>query len=334
MSAETTAAARELSGGGGESMRSARIVAPRRTEMVALPLPEPGAGEVRVALEGSGICGSDLPVWEGRPWFDYPREAGAPGHEGWGRVDAVGAGVTSVGVGDRVAGLGLHAYAEYDLVAAEQVVALPSSLDGEPFPGEPLGCAANVFSRAQIARGDTVAIVGVGFLGAVVLSLAVAEGARVIAVARRHCARTLALDLGAALALSPEDDVTGSAETFTEDGLCDVVVEAAGVQETLSLCGPLTRTRGRLVVAGFHQDGPRQVDMQLWNWRGLDVINAHERDPAIYVAGVRAAVRAVRDGRLPLRTLITHRLPLAQLDEAFALATSRPDGFLKAVVQR
>ena len=37
----------------------------------------------------------------------------------------------------------------------------------------------------------------------------------------------------------------------------------------------LTRVRGRLVVAGYHQDGPRQVDMQLWNWRGLDVINAH-----------------------------------------------------------
>jgi threonine dehydrogenase-like Zn-dependent dehydrogenase len=334
MSAETRTAARERSRGGGESMRSARIVAPRRAEMVALPLPEPGAGEVRVALEGSGICGSDLPVWEGRLWFDYPREAGAPGHEGWGRIDAVGAGVTSLAVGDRVAGLGLHAYAEYDVVAAEQVVALPSSLDGEPFPGEPLGCAANVFSRAQIAAGDTVAIVGLGFLGAVVLSLAVAAGARVIAVARRDCARTLALGLGAALALSPEDDVIGSVQTFTEGRLCDVVVEAAGVQETLSLCGPLTRTRGRLVVAGFHQDGPRQVDMQLWNWRGLDVINAHERDPAIYVAGIRSAVRAVQDGRIPLRALITHRLPLARLDEAFALATSRPDGFLKAVVQR
>ena len=52
------------------------------------------------------------------------------------------------------------------------------------------------------------------------------------------------------------------------------------------------------MIAGYHQDGPRQVNMQLWNWRGLDVINAHERDPAVYVQGIREAVEAVAAGRL------------------------------------
>jgi 2-desacetyl-2-hydroxyethyl bacteriochlorophyllide A dehydrogenase len=336
MAGETAAVSRGAAARGSEDepMRVARIAAPRRTELTTLEVPLPGAGEVRIAMEGCGICGSDLPVWEGRPWFDYPREPGAPGHEGWGRIDEIGPGVHGLTVGDRVAALGVHAYAEYDVVAAEQVVALPAALDGQPFPGEPLGCAANVFSRSGIGAGDTVTIVGVGFLGAAVLALAVAAGARVIAVARRATARELALELGAAMALSPEEDVVDAIESFTDGRLCDVVVEAAGVQATLELCGPLTRVRGRLVVAGFHQDGPRQVDMQLWNWRGLDVINAHERDPAIYVAGVRAAVEAVQDGRLPLQRLITHRLPLEQLDEAFSLAISRPEGFLKAVVER
>jgi 2-desacetyl-2-hydroxyethyl bacteriochlorophyllide A dehydrogenase len=314
-------------------MRSARIVAPRRTELVTGPRSQPGPGEVRVRLEGCGVCGSDLPVWEGRPWFDYPGEPGTPGHEGWGRVDAVGPDISCVAVGDRVVTLGLHAYADEDVVAADQVVALPASLDDQPFPGEPLGCAANVVARAQIGPGDTVAVIGVGFLGAVVLSLAVAAGARAIAIARRPTARRLALELGAVAALAPEDDVVPAVQTLTDGALCDIVVEAAGVQATLELCGPLTRTRGRIVVAGFHQDGPRQVDMQLWNWRGLDVVNAHERDPAVYVAGVRAAVDHVRHGRIPLDRLITHRLPLERLDEAFALATQRPEGFLKAVVE-
>jgi 2-desacetyl-2-hydroxyethyl bacteriochlorophyllide A dehydrogenase len=318
----------------GETMISARLVSARRCSMVELPRPQPGPGEVRVRLEGCGICGSDLPVWEGRPWFDYPRPPGAPGHEGWGRVDAIGPGVSAVEVGDRVASLGLHAYAESDVVAADQVVVLPPSLDGQPFPGEPLGCAVNVFSRAAIREGDTVAVVGVGFLGAVVLALAVAAGAQVIAVARRPAARRIAIELGAAAALSPDDDVTAMVEARTAGGLCDVVVEAAGVQETLDLCGPLARVRGRLVIAGFHQDGRRQVDMQLWNWRGLDVINAHERDPSVYLDGVRQAVRAVADGRIPLQRLITHHLPLERLDEAFTLSSERPDGFLKAVVMR
>src|SRR4029079_5015193 len=72
-----------------------------------------------------------------------------------------------------------------------------------------------------------------------------------------------------------------------EDERYDVVVEAAGVQETLDLAARLGRVRGRLIVAGYHQDGVRTVDMQLWNWRGLDVVNAHERDPAAYLEGMR-----------------------------------------------
>src|SRR5579875_117200 len=335
MAEPTAPVARGAAGPSGtETTRSARLLAPRRSAIDELPRRQPGPGEVRIALEGCGICGSDLPVWEGRPWFDYPRPPGAPGHEGWGRVDAIGPGVTAVEIGDRVASLGLHAYAEHDVVAADQVVVLPASLDEQPFPGEPLGCAVNVFARAGIREGDTVAVLGVGFLGAVVAALAVAAGARVIAVASRPTARRIAIELGAAAALSPEEDVTAMVEAQTAGALCDVVVEAAGVQETLDLGGPLARVRGRLVIAGFHQDGRRQIDMQLWNWRGLDVINAHERDPSVYLDGVRQAVRAVEDGRIPLQRLITHQLPLERLDEAFTLSSERPEGFLKAVVTR
>jgi NADPH:quinone reductase len=86
------------------------------------------------------------------------------------------------------------------------------------------------------------------------------------------------------------------------------------------------------VIAGYHQDGPRQVDMQLWNWRGLDVINAHERDQAVYVAGMREALSLASGGVLPLDRLITHSVPLADLGRAFTLMAERPDGFLKAVV--
>jgi NADPH2:quinone reductase len=95
----------------------------------------------------------------------------------------------------------------------------------------------------------------------------------------------------------------------------------------------LTRVRGTLVIAGFHQDGRRSVDMQLWNWRGLDVVNAHERDPTVYVAGVEAAAEAIVEGRLDPSPLYTHSFPLDSLGDAFATASERPDGFLKAVVR-
>ena len=72
---------------------------------------------------------------------------------------------------------------------------------------------------------------------------------------------------------------------LTGGSFCDRVIEAVGKQWPLDLAGEITRERGRLIIAGYHQDGPRQVNMWLWNWRGLDVINAHERDPKIYMQG-------------------------------------------------
>src|SRR5205085_8191991 len=63
----------------------------------------------------------------------------------------------------------------------------------------------------------------------------------------------------------------------------ECVIECAGTQAALDRASELVAERGRLVVAGYHQDGLRTVDMQSWNWRGIDVVNAHERDPLVYV---------------------------------------------------
>lgn len=113
---------------------------------------------------------------------------------------------------------------------------------------------------------------------------------------------------------------------------CDRVIEATGFQWPLDLAGELTKERGRLIIAGYHQDGPRQVNMQLWNWRGLDVINAHERDPNVYIEGMRAAADAVASGQLDPRPLYTHRFPLDELPNALDGMSGRAGDFLKAVV--
>ena len=77
-------------------MRAAVLAAPGQIRLERMALPEPGEGMVRVRLEGCGVCGSNLPPWEGRSWFQYPFPAGAPGHEGWGEIDAVGPKVSKV----------------------------------------------------------------------------------------------------------------------------------------------------------------------------------------------------------------------------------------------
>jgi threonine dehydrogenase-like Zn-dependent dehydrogenase len=305
-------------------VRAAVISSPRAVRLTAVADPEPGPGEVLVALEGAGVCASELPVWEGREWFRYPLAAGAPGHEGWGRVAARGEGVDCVRAGERVAIISERAHAEYDLAPARNVVALPRDWPQDaPFPGEPLACAVNVMRRAGLAGGERVAVIGAGFLALALVALAAGAAGSVEVVARRREALERALAAGA--------DHGWLAEDPALRGPFDVVIEATGAQRPLDLAARLCAVRGRLVIAGYHQDGPRLVDMRLWNWHGLDVINAHERDPAVYARGLAEAIAAVQDRRLDPAALVTHRFPLRRLGDAYELAASRPEGFLKAV---
>ena len=316
------------------TMRAMAVTGPGRAEVQTVPVPDPGPGQVRVRLEGCGVCASNLTPWAGPDWMRFPTEPGSLGHEGWGVVDAVGDGVEGLKPGDRVAALSYKSYAEYDLADAGAVVPLPPALDGKPFPGEPLGCAMNILRRSGIEAGQTVAIVGIGFLGALLTRLATDAGARVIAISRRPFSLDVAKAYGAAETIPMEDHegIIARVRDLTGGTFCDRVVEAVGKQWPLDLAGELTRERGRLIVAGYHQDGPRQVNMWLWNWRGLDVINAHERDPKVYVQGIREAVEAVAAGRIDPGPLYTHRYPLDRLGEALDATRDRPDGFLKALV--
>jgi threonine dehydrogenase-like Zn-dependent dehydrogenase len=315
-------------------MAAAVVTGPGQLRLDEVAVPEPGAGQIRVKLEGCGVCASNLTPWAGPDWMKFPTEPGGLGHEGWGVVDAVGEGVNTLKEGDRVATLFQHSYAQFEVGEASAVIRLPSALSDQPFPGEPLGCAMNIFRRSDIRPGQTVAIVGIGFLGAVLTRLATNAGARVIAISRRPFALHVARLMGASETIMMDDHyaIIDRVRVMTGGLFCDRVIEATGKQWPLDLAAELTRERGLMVVAGYHQDGPRQINMQLWNWRGIDVINAHERDPAEYLRGMREAVDAVAAGQLDPAPLYTHRYPLERLDRALDATRDRPDGFLKALV--
>jgi threonine dehydrogenase-like Zn-dependent dehydrogenase len=309
-------------------VRAAVLTGPGSVEVMEVAPAPLTPGSARVQVEGCGVCGSNLPVWEGRPWFDYPLAPGNPGHEAWGRV------VEGPLSGQRVALLAENAFASELVVPADRLVPLPASLDGQPFPGEAIGCAFNAARRSDLRPGQTVAVVGVGFLGALLVSLAASAGCRVIAVARKASALELARTLGAAETVVMDDHqrVIDEVAALTGGAFCERVVEVTGAPWPLDLAGELTGFGGRLVIAGFHQDGLRSVNVQLWNWRGIDVVNAHERDPAVQLQGIRDAVEAVASGRLDPRPLYTHVYPLSEMKAALDAAAERPEGFVKSLV--
>ena len=100
--------------------QAATLVAPGAMHVEEAPAPEPREGEVLVRIEGCGVCASSMPVWLGRPWFDYPLAPGAPGHEAWGR---------ELESGRRVAVLSDRGYAELVAVDRRLTVPLPPELD-------------------------------------------------------------------------------------------------------------------------------------------------------------------------------------------------------------
>jgi threonine dehydrogenase-like Zn-dependent dehydrogenase len=301
---------------------------PARPDLIEIEPPIPGPAEVLLKVLACGVCGSDLNAWRGVPGIDYPLGPGRPGHEVWGEVAAVGPDLAGgLSVGQKVTGLVQAGYAQYALARADELLEVPASFDDRPLLGEPLACAANVARRMQWQSGDRLAVVGFGYLAALIVRLLLPTAAEDwVVVTRRPESRELALRLGAGAAYGFESVPDELWDSFP------IVLEAAGVQQTLDYATWLTAYGGRLVIAGYHADGPRTVNLQSWNWKGIDVVNAHERQPAVYLRGLREGLDLVEQHGLDLAEFITHRWPLDEIALAFRTAASRPPEYVKGVV--
>lgn len=317
-----------------EKAKMAIIEAPGKIVFKEMDLPHPGEGEVRVKLQGCGICSSNLPVWQGREWFNYPIAPGNPGHEAWGIVDAIGEGVKGIAQRMRVTGISYNAFGSHDIFKQENIVVLPDFLDSKPFPGEPMGCVMNIFRRSKIETGNTVAVVGCGFIGLLLIQLLKTENCKVIAISRREFSRNMAAKFGADHVLPMDDHykIIEAVSEITNENFCDAVFECTGMEWPLNLGIELTKTRGKLIVAGYHQDGMRKINMQLLNWRGIDMINAHEREASKYIKGIQEAIEAIRTGRLNPFELFNPIYRLSELESALNDLQNRPTGYIKGIV--
>src|SRR5918998_1202641 len=243
-------------------MRYSQLIAPRTSEVVEVPTPDPGPGEVLVRVMASGVCASELHPWaDGRP--EYPHRFG---HEPMGEVVAVGTDVTGFGEGDRVTGLFQGAYADLCLATETELLPVPDNVGEENALGEPLACLVNAQRRTPVELADRVAVIGLGYMGLGMLQLLRLRGpSRIVAIDVREEARAAATDLGAdevyhPAKLPPEYVLTSYSDWQSDRGF-DVVVEGSGTQPGLTLAGELVRAHGVLSILGYHQGGPRQVEV-------------------------------------------------------------------------
>jgi len=319
-------------------VRAALLTAPRTFELAQVADPAPEAGEVLVRVGACGVCASDLPWWTGEVANEEPNDTTYPrplGHEVSGSVEAVGPGVTDLAEGDRVAVFVTEGgYADLVAVPGDRCVAV-GEMPLELALGEPVACAVNAVELAAPALGDDVAIVGAGFMGSLVQLLVELRGPRHVIVADvRRDALERAKRLGATRTVDLGSESLADAVGELTDGRgVDVSFEVTGVQAGLDAVGSgVTRMGGTVAIVGFHRGPTRTLPLGDWNWHAFRIVNGHIRDVPTILAGMRAGMRLVAMGRLPLDGLVTDRVGLEDVGEAFALLERHPDGFVKATV--
>ncbi len=335
-------------------MRAVRLEAIGDMTMRMVETPSAGPGEIIVRVLAAGICGSDRHMYKG----EYPTAIPVTlGHEFCGLVEEVGEGVSSFVGGELVTvdpniacgtcpacrrgrpnlcanlkAIGVTrdgGFADYVAVPCGQAFALPPDLD--PVHGafcEPLACCIHAIDKAQIRPGDSVAILGGGVIGLLMVQLARLAGAdQIILITRQLSRREAALRLGATQALDPTATDAVAAVRDTTGGGVDVVIECAGVPETLQTGVRMARRGGAFILFGVT---PAGLEVPVLPFDLL--VNEVEIRPAYLNPFTHARAAAmVASGILELDSLVTKTIGLE--DVAGVVGSAPLVGEIKVIVR-
>ena len=282
------------------------------------PLPEPGAGEVRVRVHACGVCMTEVHSLQGH--FTIRTPPVVLGHEWGGTVEALGAGVERVLLGRPVAGGGMGGFADHAVVPAERVFPIADEvpLDAAAFV-EPLACLLAALEHGAIRPGTRAVVTGAGPMGLMMLQLARLAGAKVLVSEPNAARRELAGRLGADRLVDPAAEPLKEAVAAWSEGRgAEVAFETAGHPAPLVECVEALADGGRAVIVGVAPATTR-LDLPLYPFhrRNLTLIGSYGSP-----IGGGFAAAAARLGELELAPLVSHRYGLAEVAEAFEVAGS------------
>ena len=320
-------------------MKKMIIVAPRKTEIIDAPVPEINDDQMLVRVTLTGMCHSELYPWQ-------VAECDEIGHESVGVVEKLGANVVGFKVGDRVTGLGGGAYREYIVVEPKKMAHVPDCLADEDAISEPLACLLSAAMKLPVQTlGDTVAVVGCGYMGLGTISLFKAMGyGRIIAIDKRPEALENAKRFGATETYLPEQIPEEYFLTFESMGKVSLtrdgdnyniltggiptVMEFTGTEDGLRLAGDLVQGHGRLGIGGYHNDGYRSINYKLWNFKGITTVNCHERRIDYEADLCRRCMELLEKGIWNFKG-VTKIYDMKDFDKVSEYMENHTDGFIK-----
>jgi NADPH2:quinone reductase len=302
-----------------------------------LPLPEPKAGEVRVAVKAASLNFPDLLTVQNKYQVKPPLPF-VPGSEYSGRVDALGDGVTQLKIGDPVAVIGASGgFGSHACVNAGNVIPLPPGFDledGAAFAFTYGTAHHALIDRGALRPGETVLVLGAaGGVGTAALQVAKAAGAKVIAAASsdEKCALCRALGADATINYQRENlrDALKAAGA-APDVVCDPVGDALAEPAFRSIAW-----RGRYLVVGFAGGAIPALPWNLALLKGASVVGVFwgdfvRREPKASAAALQELATWYAQGKI--KPVIDVKLPMPQLRDAYArMATRQVQGKLLLV---
>jgi L-iditol 2-dehydrogenase len=340
-------------------MKAMMLWEPERMELVDLPLRPLRAGEVLLKVEACSICGSDLEGYHGQhPKMTFPR---VMGHEVASTVVEVGPGVSTVSVGDRVAGTGgvtcgecpackagradqcesplgpgftAHgAYAEYVIGRARGVTPIPDDVSFvEAAVAQPAGIARHaVATRADIQPGEVLLIQGCGPIGLSAMMLSKLRGATVVSTDIVDYRCDAAHELGADQVLNAhKDDVHQAILDLTEGRGADKVIECVGgdQDETVPEAVTCVKDGGLVVVVGSFAENRATLPIIDFKFSEKRIIGSQSMPE-----GYGPVFDLIRSGQLNVGQLVTHRLPLEQALHGLQLMEAKAEQVMKVVLE-
>lgn len=315
-------------------MKAAVLKAAGYMELEEQPVPKIKDDEMLIRMLVCGTCMSEYPDWKNGESIGE-----VFGHEPVGVVVETGSRITKFKSGDRVTGLFKNCFAEYTVSTEELALSVPECLTDEEAIGEPWSCLVSGADRTEVKTGDTVAVIGCGYMGLGVMQLMKLKGAaKIIAVDIRRESLKLAESFGADEVYTPDELPKQYIVDEWNDEMfirgVDVAVEVTGGAPGLELAGKMVRPHGILSIVGYHQSGGRrEIDMKLWNWKAITVINAHERRQRMQMEFMRRAISMFENGKIDVKPMMKHEYLFEDINRAFSEMKEKPKGYIKGYVR-
>lgn len=304
----------------------------REVKILPTEINEPGYMEVQVEIKVCGICAMDTYLFSGGYNRNYPFKFG---HEGVGIVRKVGNNVNSFREGDKVfcAG-GAEMMAQIVNVPVDRVAKIPYDADNfQQWIGEPITCVVNALELTPITPGDTVILIGAGYMGLLnIQGLAHTLVGKVIAFDIDNTRLQLAREFGA-------DEVYNSNSTEGQEAInrikegckANVVIEASGSNFGLELANDLLKKGGVLSIFAWHK-AIRQFDGTHWHMNGYKIINTSPFSNNHFAEMIERTAILMNKGIFDQRKLITHSSDYHKAQQLFEIAYDKADNYIKGVV--